>query len=343
MDTDEKNIEENNVNPELKNAVGNELSSYINPVSKTEAMTPSPEQTPVQRMAPIIRTFKGDVEETIQNNHLSSINIALAENKKMMERIQSAEKEQKVEKKNLTMIIITSVLVIGGILAITIPIFLINRQTNNQKSTTEIAPSEDIITADSEEKINLADIDLSRVAKTLSERVDQSSVRLGSIKDIYLTEGQGADEKVIGANKFLTLIKSHIPASILRTLGSSYMFGTHNFNGNQRFLIITFGSYDNAYSGMLSWEVDLWNDFKDIFALDDGSINNASTSNFGITVKTFQDAVYGNKDSRVVKDSKGKVLFLYSIINKNTAVITTSSDTLKEIISRVNNARVVTQ
>ena len=174
----------------------------------------------------------------------------------------------------------------------------------------------------------------------MAERVEQVSIRLGNVKDFYLTQGQDKNENNISSTKFLNLIKAHIPSEILRSLRPEYAFGMHNYNGNQRFLILKIGSYSNAFSGMLAWEMDLWSDFKVLFSLPDISKNGQVR---GIETPTFQDAIYSNKDCRVVKDSSGNVLLLYSIIDANTIVITTSSDTLREIISRSLKAQTVTQ
>jgi hypothetical protein len=104
------------------------------------------------------------------------------------------------------------------------------------------------------------------------------------------------------------------------------------------------GSYENAFSGMLKWEVDLWRNFKDIFSLSSANLEtNQSGSIRGLENVLFQDAVYANKDARIVKDSSGSVLFLYSIIDRNTIVFTTSTDTLKEIINRNIKSKAVVQ
>ena len=352
MEPEEKKVEENNINPELKNAVSNELSSYMNPHLEKdsapgtsasldtniygETAAPFIEQTDA-KAKPSIRTFKSDVEETIQSQHLSSINIALAENKRMLERIQGAEIEQKTEKRNYTILIVSAVLVIGGILAFVVPYFLVNRQ--NDAPIQQVASSA-IITSDLEEKINIDDLNINNIADILAERVGQSSVKLGSMKDFYLTTGLVANEKIIDATRFLTLINAHTPPEILRTLKPEYMFGMQNYDGNQSFLILKVGSYENAFSGMLAWEIDMWSDFKSLFALPtivpSGQIK-------GIETAKFQDAIYSNKDSRVVKDASGNILFLYSIIDKNTIVITTSADTLREVISRSLKGQTVTQ
>jgi hypothetical protein len=303
-------------------------SKIFNPITPTAT---AEEKFTQEMKKPIIRTYKSDMEETIQTNHLSSINMALAENKRMMRRMEEDGQNKSTEEKNYTKLIVSSVLIILGILAIAIPFFLVNNKYN-QPITETPTVSTPIIVADSEEILNIADLDLTRIAKTLSERTEQVSVRLGTIRSIYLSEGQDAENKIITAEKFLSLIGAQVPSKLLRTLKTEYMFGIHNFNGAQRFLILKVGSYDIAYSEMLNWEVELWKDFKTIFNLKDFG----QQDEFGDTVKEFQDVVVKNKDTRVVKNDEGDIVFLYAIPEKDTVIITTSTDTLREILSRMN-------
>ena len=90
---------------------------------------------------------------------------------------------------------------------------------------------------------------------------------------------------------------------------------------------------------MFKWEADLWQDFKELFNLK----SDITTENRALEVKRFQDATFNNKDSRVVKDSSGNIVFLYSIINGNTIVITTNTNTLNEIVKRINTSAIISQ
>ena len=366
---EEKGLEQNNIDNKVKEAINKELSAYMNPDnSNTEAKqnslsaevtdslknlglnkektTEAPKEIS-KVVRPIIRTYRSDAEETIKSGHISSINIAIAESNKMLKKSQEQQgidPEIKKIKINKTLLITSILLIFGGALAIGIPYFIVNRE-NNKNVAPEENISKSIITADLTEKINIDDLNLDRVSTTLKERVDQSSTRLGQIKNIYLTEGQGESEAVITSTKFLNLIKANIPPEIERTLKPQYMFGLHNFGTNQRFLILKTGSFDVTYSGMLSWENDLWQDFKEVFALDSGEVENSTTTtkDFGIEIKKFQDAIFSNKDCRVVKNTSGEIIFLYSIVDQNTVVITTNVNTLKELISRINKATTVVQ
>jgi hypothetical protein len=362
MDEEKKidQTEQNNVDQKTKETVANQLDSFINPTEKsksidavsyyagseikTEPLSKISETHKVESQKqnrPIIRTYKSDVEETIQTSHISSINIAMAESRKMMSQARKTEIEAKKAVVNKSILIISLVLIFGGALTFFVPRLLIQMQYGEKTVPVETVSSKPIMTVDLEEKMNIKDIDLSRVSTTLKERVEQSSTKLGQIKNYYFTEDEGDAEKLIASSNFLTLIKANVPSEIQRTLKTPYMFGSHNYNGNQRFLILKVGSYDTTFGGMLHWETNLWQDFKELFNLQNN--NSTSSDSFTIEIKKFQDATFNNKDCRVVKDSDGKIIFLYSLIDDNTIVITTSTDTLKEIINRVSKARVVTQ
>ncbi len=353
---EEKKTETNNVDTETKESIANQLESFINPNEKPNSSVnassyyaePEIKTRPLSKISespkqirPIVRTYKSDVEETIQTSHISSINMALAENRKMMGQAKKTEIEAKKSRTNKNILIISLVLILAGILTFLIPKLLIQMEYGEKTEQTETVSSEPLMTVDLEEKMNIKDIVINRVSTTLKERVEQSATQLGQIKNIFLTEGDSAAEKLITSTKFLELIGANVPDEIQRTLKDQYMFGLYNYNGNQRFIILKVGSYDTAFSGMLYWETNLWQDFKELFDLQ----NSESTSSvsFGAEIKKFQDATFDNKDCRIIKDSKGNIVFLYSIIDENTIVITTSTDTLKEIINRISKARVVTQ
>jgi len=361
MDPEEKVQENQNVSSNKPNFIGEELLEYLNPgsnpISKSSPIinpNPNPILTPdasnetIQNPAPaprktIIRTYKSDVEETVSSNHLSSVNIALAENKRMMERLGESKEAEKKDKKNYIIILVSFSLVVLGVLAIVIPVFFVNRKYT--PVVTPVTRTSPIITPDSTEDLNLEDLDLARLSKTLSERVDQTSIRVGSIRGIYLTEKNLDNTRnVVNISKFVNLLKFNVPDLLNRTLKPDYLFGMHNFIGNQKFLILKVGSYENAYSGMLSWEVDLWKNFKDLFGLvDPDNLLSTTTDMFAQDIKSFQDIVIRNKDCRAAEDSKGDILLLYCIPDKETIVVTTSQDTFKEILLRMTSKQTVSQ
>ncbi|MEI8123627.1 MAG: hypothetical protein WCG60_00445 [bacterium] len=346
MDEENKKVE-NKMDEKIQNAVSKELSEYMNPIAKQGSdsfdysKNIQPEKIPVQKFNPIIRTYKSDAEEIIQSGHISSINMAVAENKRMVERLKQSGEEVKKTNTNKIIIIVSSVLIAIGFLVFGIS-FLLNKNTDTKIPIVTEIPK--IMTADIEEKIDIGSINLSRIKTTIKERIVQSATKLGQIKQFTLFENDGISNNIINSTKFIGLLKLNIPDKLLRNIKPEYFLGMHNFDGNQKFMILKTSSYDVTFAEMLSWENYLWQDFKEIFELNSGETSlNGENQNIGIEVKQFQDMIFSNKDCRVVKDTSGKIVFLYSIINPETVLITTNTNTLKEIINRVNRAKTIIQ
>ena len=167
---------------------------------------------------PIVRTYKSDVEETIQSGHISSINMALSQNRRMMEGVRAPSQEKKESKINYNVLILSIVLIVGGLSAVLVPYFLIQNQITPAPAPQTNTSPQNIMTVDLEEKINTRDINLNRVSSTLKERVQQSNTSLGQIKNIFLSEGDGVNETLITSDRFLSIIKSDVPPEISRTL-----------------------------------------------------------------------------------------------------------------------------
>jgi len=326
----------------------------VNQQTKTDTIGGSPDipdlypgqtlknlQKEVPQTKSVIRTYKSDMEETIRSQHLSSLNIAIAENDKMVRRMtdDGVEEEKKADK-NYKIFILIIILIVAGISVFAVPYFLVKKQTTPTE-TEETISNSSLIVFDTAERVNIDELNKDRIAKTLGERVDQISITLGSIRQFYITEGEGDSVQVITAKKFLELIKARVPDGISRTTKDPFMFGMHSFNGNQKFLILKVGSYETTYAGMLVWENALWYDFSELFGLKAANeIDSSGRPILGEDVRKFQDVVIKNKDVRAIKDAEGKITFLYSVVDKNTVVFTTSQDTFKEILNRMDKMSV---
>jgi hypothetical protein len=74
--------------------------------------------------------------------------------------------------------------------------------------------------------------------------------------------------------------------------------------------------------------------FKDRAKRDD--LISTSTIASYFTIKgTFSDKVIKNRDVREFKNTKGELLFLYSFINKETLLLTTSESSFIALVDRI--------
>ena len=111
------------INPsKAKNTIIDAASYYSQSTPKTEPeIKPETVNTEVKlQNRPIVRTYKSDMEGTIQTGHISSINIALAENKRMLSG-QASPIELEIKKSKFN----RNILIISAVLILHVPVFYI--------------------------------------------------------------------------------------------------------------------------------------------------------------------------------------------------------------------------
>jgi hypothetical protein len=274
----------------------------------------------------VLRTYASDMAETVRDNEISVIKIALAEKEKK-------ERESVVEKAKGTKLSRIS-LVVGGVALIIIGIF--GASYLIKKKNTPVVP---IVT-----KVETF------ISYDSSSTIDVSTATNTNNLNSLIKNGIGKDTKTIDAiflirkindvitplavKDFLSLISTTMPDSLNRSLSNRYMIGKYsNPNGQTSttnsgmFFIFETTDYNQAYASMLEWEKTMIEDFFIPFEIpkpDDS-----------IYVKPWNDVVVNNKDARVLYADNGVPLIYYSFVNKNTFVITSNLETLKEIINRV--------
>lgn len=326
-----------------------------NPVSAYGALNNqqyTPTQTPLQAAVmptvntnaqkSIVRTFKADMESAIKADHLSSINIAIAENQKMNKQIR--EEQAKVESipsgeysKNKIIIFISILLIVLGIGAISI-IYFINKPTNTPVVQVQELPA--LITTEYKDELNTNTIGKDKFISTLATRLHTAQIQAGMLYNTYITTGTSTSRRLITSTEFLTAMAFETPDIIKRSLLSDYMVGMYSAGTNYPFVILKTSSFENSYAGMLSWENRLEKDFKILFRLpgyetSQGILDELTPT----TAKKFEDKVIVNKDTRVLKGENGEIILLYAIIDRDTIIITVNDQSFKEIVSRLNKEK----
>lgn len=201
--------------------------------------------------------------------------------------------------------------------------------------------------------------------------------RLLIVKPSGLGDGSAAE---VGAPEFLQALSPSMPAELLRTLEEQMLLGIHSYDENQAFMIFKVDSYETAYSGMLAWEVSMRNDLSPLFTrtpavrprtpapapapvLPLGTTTGTSTATSTPLATTttststspkaeplpavqffqgnFVDHVVENHDGRAVLNEMGDVLLLWTFLDRSTVVVTTNTSTLREVISRLSQASIL--
>ncbi len=168
----------------------------------------------------------------------------------------------------------------------------------------------------------------------------------------------------VGAPEFLQTLAPSIPPELVRTLEPRMLLGLHSFDENQAFIILKADSYDVAYRGMLAWEATMRGDLSPLFVRTPAvrarvetpavvattSSTTASTTPIveepvqpvPLFAGNFIDQIVENHDARVILNREGDILLLWTFLDRSTIVVTTNTQTLRELISRISQASILT-
>ncbi len=329
----------NNSAPQLKeeNTANNAYNVLNNQayVPKQNPVSAPTNLNTTNKKSSIIRTFQGDMASAIQADHLSSINIAIAENQKNKVQVRETNELNTPNSYSFGKIIIfisfILILIGSGLIA-----YLILRQ-NGQVQQTKITTFPALITTDFTEELNLNTNIQNNFTNILVTKLFESSISDNSFYNCYLTVGTSTDKRLITSTEFINLSKHKIPDMVKRVLTKDFMVGTYFFNNKMPFIILKTNSFENTYAGMFDWEKDLEKDLQTLFRLSGYEENGGILAGLNPTIsKKFEDAVIANKDVRLLRDENFNIMLLYGIIDNETLIITTSDIAFKEIINRLN-------
>ncbi|OHA27298.1 MAG: hypothetical protein A3C06_02100 [Candidatus Taylorbacteria bacterium RIFCSPHIGHO2_02_FULL_46_13] len=294
-----------------------------------------------------LRTFESDVAEILKTQNTSAAQIVIAEQAKPKEEhIQTVIPQEPPRYPGLKnmLLLTTGILLISGALVFVAYLFF---KPSAPPETPVTSTGQAIISIDTQKVIDITNLTPKQVVEAIKKERDGASVRLNAIEVIILTEKDGAGNiRALDTKTFLEKITPSIPAMLIRTLDPSYVFGLVGFDGNQPFIILHTNSYERAYDGMLSGEADLYREAGSIFVTGGGLLPGLSTSSsvyFGTdpNKQLFHDMVIKNIDTRVVKNTQGDIIFLYSFPNESTIVITSNAKTFNQIIDKLKRANLV--
>jgi hypothetical protein len=154
--------------------------------------------------------------------------------------------------------------------------------------------------------------------------------------DPVLTKDGKKKDRLIETSGLFSLLQTRASASFIRSLDPQFVLGLHVVNGGEPFLILKTSFYDSTFSGMLDWEKSIAPDLLGIFTkAKAGTSTDILGEKVGDWNDAFEDKVVKNKDTRILRDSHGNTVLLYSFINKETLIITTNEATFNEIYDRL--------
>ncbi len=323
-----------------------------------EAVAHAKEKKLEDPMRPL-KTYQSDVAEAIKKDNVSVIKIALAEKKRQEAQGLTKEAVSIDSKRSVLFFVLSAALVIAGIAIIGYFFFL---RGTNQNNVLNLPKNLVYAEKNTELKLDIADpnILVNEVGKI--KRLARPS---GTIENLIVTEKDvGTSTSIelgarhlISGSRLTTLLNTRIPAPIFRSIQDIYMLGIYQTSNNSSevFMILRSDSYEIAFAGMLEWEGTLQQDMTPLFSIlqapvitnsistTTASSSTATTSNTTFTLsplirtsptEPFKDRLIQNRDTRVITDSSGKIVFLYSFIDPHTVIFTQGEEAFKEIVGR---------
>ncbi len=316
---------------------------------EVEQLTPMQKKSEKKPAIPKIRTYKNDIAETIQKKDVSLTTITIAEKNEAKEKKSGVvESTTKNEKSTLKILLfgfgILIFLVFSGLFLFSLnkkeklPApsdssgFLTNTTNKDSQKRTAATTVVSIIPADTEKGIGLYG-ENDNVLKEISKEVKKIAIP-DSIENIYLkglspVEGTGLEKRtqsVAGTRELLSVWVNTMPPILARSLSEEFMLGVYTYTSskNTPFLIFKTNSYEQTLAGMFAWEKNILNDFYRLFGLE-----------IKETRGVFIDKVIDGEDTRILKNTDGEIILVYSFVDENTLIITLNKEAFVAIVSRL--------
>jgi len=265
-----------------------------------------------------LRTYRTDVEEAVQNKKESVTTIALAEHRRRESRGGTEGKYKKaLFAQNSLIIFLITALVITGIGSLFIFIYA---KSQEQKAVSTFY-KKTIIPADREIVIDTGE----GLSTLIQDSLKTVSLERGDIAFLKIVSG-GED---LTASGVISVLSPSTPAHLLRSF-KDYMFGILSGDKNNLFILIKTDSFETGFSGMLEWEKTIVKDLGPFFF-------ETATS----TQNRFEDTIVKNKDTRVVRNARREILFIYAFLDRETILISGTTTVFDDILNRYFNSKLV--
>lgn len=153
--------------------------------------------------------------------------------------------------------------------------------------------------------------------------------------------GDNASARLMPVSLFLSSLADAVPNRFVRSVSGEYLFGFHQTETLEPFIILKTTDYENAFGALLEWEENMYRDLSPLFGekrIPARAGSSAATSTDGL-IRLFEDDVKNNRDVRILYAQDGSEALLYAFPDRGTIIITTNTDTFLEIISRLAAVR----
>ena len=288
-----------------------------------------------------IRTYEGDVANAMAGKKTSVMSMAIAESSRKTgaDTLTNSYVEPKNYGRKIATLLLSLLLVAAGLgggyyLYLKSPL-----AQNDPPAVNNKIPS--IVAAEKQTIVSLQDLDGSQTIKKINNSYLNENIPEETILELIFSQTVGSTTVRVGTSAFLDKFDFEIPDTMRRSLKESWMFGVHATEGSKNpFILLKNDFFQNTYAGMLKWENSMPEELADVLnyrsrSLQDDPVSTSSISQFFNLHGSFEDRTIMNRDVREFRNERGDLLMLYSFIDKDTLIITTSETTLKAVIEKI--------
>jgi len=283
-----------------------------------------------QQEIPKIRTFKTDTEIYVKEKKISGLDITSSAYKAGIATTKPALYAEHPRKRiiiyaSLALAVIL-ILGSGGYFAYKF-YFNVPPGVEEELNVPGISkPPKPFLVVDGEKTIQISITNPGRLTEVLqTER--KKALRPGTL--IYfplLLSVRQEEEKYLDAQDFIKIISWRPPKTLSGNLLPEFnTLISYNLNSKDLVLIFKVKDFNSSFASMLKWEATMWQDWKSFMGSQD----------FGqVASSVFEDTLIKNNDARVLKNTAREIILGYSIFNKEFVIVSTSRESLSEVIGR---------
>ncbi len=207
--------------------------------------------------------------------------------------------------------------------------FFFESPFKNSEEVLVVMPIPTFLNADSQTSIPLPDSRTTFIAELNKSK----NVAASGLVQLYPVLGDGTS--VATTEDIMSILEPSAPGSFVRALSPNSMFGFTEVNrAPEPFIILQSQNFDVVFAGMLEWEQYISADLEPLFGtqvirtrLPSGQEQPTSAH--------FVDALNSDRSIRILYDETGKERIVYALVNKNLIIITTTIESLAQIIGRI--------
>ncbi|MDP9249529.1 MAG: hypothetical protein M3M85_03425 [bacterium] len=282
----------------------------------------NPEKNPQK---PTVETFASDMAKILENDQGGLI-------KKIIDDEEAREKEKKnlspESRRNKMFLILSICMLLSG--ASLLIYFWVGHSPGAREIAPEFTP---LIFTDKSNSVETSGLKPAEIIQSVLNQTDTSGLKPNAVVATYLTGGG----QQLGLRQFLALFKmSFVPDESLELVSDSFLMGRVNVKadavgkeGEEFFILLKVRSAVDIFDSLRAWEEKMFYDLHDFFG-----VGIASGNNYLLT-KDFEDSIVENKNTRVLTNKEGNMVFQYVFADNNSVVITDSTEAVREIILRL--------